>query len=55
LQNQVLGRALRSGLASAGLRLLEARRIPPNNEGIALGQVWIAQHHLQGNISRRMA
>jgi hydrogenase maturation protein HypF len=46
LQNQVLGRALRAGLAAAGLRLLEARRIPPNDGGIALGQAWIAQHHL---------
>jgi hydrogenase maturation protein HypF len=46
LQNQVLGRALRAGLTAAGLRLLEARRIPPNDGGIALGQVWIAQHHL---------
>jgi hydrogenase maturation protein HypF len=46
LQNQVLGRALRAGLTGAGLRLLEARRIPPNDGGIALGQVWIAQHHM---------
>ncbi|MDR2789329.1 MAG: carbamoyltransferase HypF [Candidatus Accumulibacter sp.] len=46
LQNQVLGRALRAGLAAAGLRLLEARRIPPNDGGIALGQAWIAQHYL---------
>ncbi|MDR0439956.1 MAG: carbamoyltransferase HypF [Candidatus Accumulibacter sp.] len=50
LQNQVLGRALRAGLTGAGLRLLEARRIPPNDAGIALGQAWIAQHHLQGNL-----
>ena len=48
LQNQVLGRALRAGLAEAGLRLLEARRIPPNNEGISLGQAWVAQHYLKG-------
>jgi hydrogenase maturation protein HypF len=46
LQNQMLGRALRAGLTAAGLRLLEARRIPPNDGGIALGQAWIAQHHL---------
>jgi hydrogenase maturation protein HypF len=49
LQNQALGYALRAGLAAAGLRLLEARRIPPNDGGIALGQAWIAQHHLRGN------
>jgi hydrogenase maturation protein HypF len=46
LQNQVLGRALRAGLNKAGLRLLEARRIPPNDGGSALGQAWVAQHHL---------
>ncbi|MDR0441360.1 MAG: carbamoyltransferase HypF, partial [Candidatus Accumulibacter sp.] len=46
LQNQVLGRALRAGLADAGRHLLEARRIPPNDGGIALGQAWVAQHHL---------
>ena len=47
LQNQVLGRALRSRLADAGFHLVEARRIPPNDGGIALGQAWIAQHYLQ--------
>lgn len=49
LQNQVLGRALRSHLADAGMHLIEARRIPPNDGGIALGQAWIAQHHLHVN------
>ena len=49
LQNQVLGRALRSRVSDAGLHLIEARRIPPNDGGIALGQAWIAQHYLQGN------
>ena len=48
LQNQVLGRGLRSRLADAGFHLLEARRIPPNDGGIALGQAWIAQHYLRG-------
>ena len=48
LQNQVLGRGLRSRLADAGFHLVEARRIPPNDGGIALGQAWIAQHHLLG-------
>ncbi len=49
LQNQVFGRALRQRLGEAGLHLLEARRIPPNDGGIALGQAWIAQHYLQGS------
>jgi hydrogenase maturation protein HypF len=48
LQNQILGRALRANLAATGRHLLEARRIPPNDGGIALGQAWIAQHWLQG-------
>ena len=48
LQNQVLGRALRSRLAQAGYHLVEARRIPPNDGGIALGQAWIAQYYLRG-------
>jgi hydrogenase maturation protein HypF len=50
LQNQVLGRALRAGLSGAGLRLLEARRVPPNDAGIALGQAWVAQYHLRENL-----
>jgi len=48
LQNQVLGRGLRSRLTDAGFHLIEARRIPPNDGGIALGQAWIAQHYLLG-------
>lgn len=48
LQNQVLGRGLRGRLADAGVHLIEARRIPPNDGGIALGQAWIAQYQLRG-------
>lgn len=48
LQNQVLARGLRSRLADAGFHLVEARRIPPNDAGIALGQAWIAQHYQLG-------
>lgn len=49
LQNQVLGRGLRTKLANVGLKLIEARRIPPNDGGLALGQAWIAQHYLLGS------
>jgi len=48
MQNQMLGRALRERLADAGYHLIEARRIPPNDGGIALGQAWVAQHTLSG-------
>jgi hydrogenase maturation protein HypF len=51
LQSLILGCALCANLADAGLRLLEARRIPPNDGGIALGQAWIAQYHLWRNLS----
>ena len=51
LQNQVLGRALRSGLGDAGLHLLEARRVPPNDGGVSLGQAWVAQHYLRDGAS----
>lgn len=48
LQNQVLARELRSRLVDRGLRLIEARRMPPNDGGLALGQAWVAQQYLQG-------
>ncbi len=46
LQNQVLGRLLRNAVSDSGLRLIEARRMPPNDGGLALGQAWIALQYL---------
>lgn len=42
--NQVLVRALRSRLATRGLTLVEAQRLPPNDGGLSLGQAWVAMH-----------
>ena len=48
MQNQVLARALRADLLERGRHLIEARRIPPNDGGLSLGQAWVAQQYLQG-------
>ncbi|RTL47956.1 MAG: carbamoyltransferase HypF [Rhodocyclaceae bacterium] len=40
--NQILTSKLRSQLNDAGLRVLEAQRIPPGDGGISLGQAWVA-------------
>lgn len=42
LLNRLLSGALRDGLTARGLQLLEARRLPPNDGGLSLGQAWIA-------------
>ncbi|HEX5802211.1 MAG TPA: carbamoyltransferase HypF [Azospira sp.] len=42
--NQVLLRGLRSRLATHGLTLVEAQRLPPNDGGLALGQAWVAMN-----------
>lgn len=50
MQNQLLGRGLRSRLSEVGLHLIEARRVPPNDGGLSLGQAWVAQHHLMRSL-----
>jgi hydrogenase maturation protein HypF len=46
--NAILARGLRPALHRRGVTLLEARAVPPNDGGLALGQAWIARHHLTG-------
>jgi hydrogenase maturation protein HypF len=46
--NLILARGLRSRLGAHGLHLIEARRLPPNDGGLSLGQAWIAQQYLMG-------
>ncbi len=48
LQNQVFAGELRSRLSQRGLHLMEARRVPPSDGGLALGQAWVAQRYLLG-------
>ncbi len=40
--NAILARGLHAALAQRGLTLLQARAVPPNDGGLALGQAWIA-------------
>ncbi|WP_284155184.1 carbamoyltransferase HypF [Sulfuricystis thermophila] len=42
LLNRLLSAALRSSLAERGVRLIEARALPPNDGGLSLGQAWVA-------------
>jgi len=41
--NAILARDLRSALTARGISMLEARALPPNDGGLALGQAWIAR------------
>jgi hydrogenase maturation protein HypF len=44
----VLARGLRASLNARGVQLIEARRMPPNDGGLALGQAWLALQYLLG-------
>jgi hydrogenase maturation protein HypF len=40
--NAILARGLREALSAAGVAMLEAQAVPPNDGGLSLGQAWIA-------------
>jgi hydrogenase maturation protein HypF len=40
--NAILARGLARALARDGITLVEARQVPPNDGGLALGQAWVA-------------
>jgi hydrogenase maturation protein HypF len=48
LLNAILARELEAALRERGLTLFQARAVPPNDGGLALGQAWIAQIDLRG-------
>ncbi|MFA7318544.1 MAG: carbamoyltransferase HypF [Sulfuricella sp.] len=43
--NAILSRNLRDALSEAGLRVLEAHKVPPNDGGLSLGQAWVAMQN----------
>ncbi|TFH86639.1 carbamoyltransferase HypF [Billgrantia azerbaijanica] len=45
--NQVLTAALGRRLRDAGLRVWQARQVPPNDGGLSLGQAWVALQALR--------
>ncbi|MDO9709321.1 carbamoyltransferase HypF [Paracraurococcus lichenis] len=50
LANAVLAEGLAEGFARHGIAALLPRLAPPGDGGLALGQAWVAQHHLQGEV-----
>lgn len=52
--NAVLMAALRARLGAAGITLFEARLVPPNDGGLALGQAWLARQGAERVLSHRI-
>jgi hydrogenase maturation protein HypF len=48
LLNAILAQGLRATLEVRNLTLLEARAVPPNDGGLALGQAWVALKTING-------
>lgn len=46
LHNRILSQRLSAALRARGLIALEAQRLSPGDAGLALGQAWVALHHL---------
>jgi hydrogenase maturation protein HypF len=40
--NAILARGLFAALSAAGIAMLEAHAVPPNDGGLSLGQAWVA-------------
>ncbi len=46
--NRLLGATVMSGLVAAGYDVHMARRLPPNDGGLSLGQAWVARYAYMG-------
>jgi hydrogenase maturation protein HypF len=47
--NQLLARQMTERLRERGVQVLAARRLPPGDAGLSLGQAWVAIRHWQEN------